>query len=319
VSRLSIVIPWRENTAAFETTLVSVLANRPFDSEVIVVHRGVYEDPYELRREVLFVEHDDDASLADLLNRGLEVASGEVLHLIACGIVVDDAWSDGVREVFAEYETLGALTPVVVQADSPHLIVNSGVTLTMSGRRKLLGAGRNVSRPVVGGLGPSRLAGFYRLSAVRDLGGFSNEVGELVDVDLAGSLVQAGYETSTAPECQLAYAASAEDKSIESDIVHQVRHAERVYWRQRAVLGRLNLPAHMIHGLGSSLASLINGRGVAPLQSRIAAAMEWSSYREHRRQVDEAALSWHEESSVETISLDDERQRRTSRQDRRAA
>ena len=61
--RLSILIPWRESTALFEATLVSVLACRPENAEVIVVHRGEYADPYELRREVLLVEHDEDASL----------------------------------------------------------------------------------------------------------------------------------------------------------------------------------------------------------------------------------------------------------------
>ncbi len=40
----------------FEDTLVSVLENQPERSEVVVVTRGPYDDPYDLRREVGIVE-----------------------------------------------------------------------------------------------------------------------------------------------------------------------------------------------------------------------------------------------------------------------
>ncbi len=43
--RLSIIVPYCRDEAAFETTLVSVLENRPNQCEVLVPHDGSYQDP----------------------------------------------------------------------------------------------------------------------------------------------------------------------------------------------------------------------------------------------------------------------------------
>ena len=45
--RLSIVIPCAQDTAWFESTLASVLQNRPADCEVLVVQPREYDDPYD--------------------------------------------------------------------------------------------------------------------------------------------------------------------------------------------------------------------------------------------------------------------------------
>jgi len=55
VPRLAVVIPFEGNTKALEDTLVSVLENRPDDSEVLVVLGKPYQDPYALGDEVEFV------------------------------------------------------------------------------------------------------------------------------------------------------------------------------------------------------------------------------------------------------------------------
>ena len=44
VCRLSIVVPYDRDEAAFETSLVSILENRPEYCEVIVSHDGQYQD-----------------------------------------------------------------------------------------------------------------------------------------------------------------------------------------------------------------------------------------------------------------------------------
>ena len=50
--RLSIIIPALGNSARLESTLVSVLENRPLDCDIIVVHTGEYNDPYDLAGEI---------------------------------------------------------------------------------------------------------------------------------------------------------------------------------------------------------------------------------------------------------------------------
>lgn len=313
MSRLSILIPWRESSSLFEGTLVSILANRPANTEVIVVHRGSYDDPYALGREVLFVEHDEDASLAALVNRGLQVAGGDVVHLLACGITVEEGWSDGVREVFAEDPSLGGIIPLVVDAANPKRIVNTGVSLSMTGAPKTIGVGRSVSRPAVHAWGPSRLAGFYRLSAVRELGGYCEEVGEHADVDLAGSLLQADYEISTAPECQLAY-----DTSELTAVSATAAEEERVYWRHRPLLGAVSLLAHFASAACASVVSLCTGGGMSDTLQRMGAIFERQQYQQHRDVIASATFSDDEE-ETEVYSLEAARQQRESTTPKRRA
>src|SRR5437773_6639777 len=85
VPRLSIIIPCLGGAAEFDATLVSVLQNRPTDCEVLVLHTEPYDDPYSLGDEVRFIES-HAGSLVELLNIGVEQASGEVLHIVGCGL-----------------------------------------------------------------------------------------------------------------------------------------------------------------------------------------------------------------------------------------
>ena len=50
--RLSIVIPCAQDAERFETTLASVLQNRPGDCELLLIQPRSYDDPYELADEV---------------------------------------------------------------------------------------------------------------------------------------------------------------------------------------------------------------------------------------------------------------------------
>ena len=53
--RLSIVVFCFHDTQLLEETLVSVLQNRPDNSEVLVMHDGTYEDPYDLADELSLI------------------------------------------------------------------------------------------------------------------------------------------------------------------------------------------------------------------------------------------------------------------------
>ncbi len=98
--RLSIIIPTLGDWESLETTLVSVLQNRPPLSEVIVVLNRTYDDPYDLEGEVRFVEvpgrtpsKHRRAGLVELVNTGLAAADSELLHVLSCGMTVGDGWT----------------------------------------------------------------------------------------------------------------------------------------------------------------------------------------------------------------------------------
>ena len=91
--RLSIVIPCIQEAGSFEATLASVLQNRPDDCEVLVVQPRTYDDPYELKDDVRFVQAPADATLIDLINVGVEKSTGEIVHLLSCEVEVEEGWT----------------------------------------------------------------------------------------------------------------------------------------------------------------------------------------------------------------------------------
>src|SRR5215469_5135348 len=139
VPRLSIIIPTLGNWEVLENTLVSVLQNRPSLSEVVVVHNSHYEDPYDLKDEVRFVEAPSGSRLVDLINAGLAAARSELIHVLACGAVVDDGceWLPGGRE-------------------RAHVSGRSSSDLETNGRWT----------------GPDTVVAFYRRSALGEVGTF---------------------------------------------------------------------------------------------------------------------------------------------------
>ena len=72
--RLSIIVPHRHQDSRLEATLLSLLENRPDDSEIIVVHDGSYGDPYKLVDEVIFIEEERSSNTLKLLNAGVMAA-----------------------------------------------------------------------------------------------------------------------------------------------------------------------------------------------------------------------------------------------------
>ena len=205
--RLSLVIPFVSEPEPFEDTLVSVLQNRPANCEVIVVHRGPYEDPYDLRDEVCFVEVPTTASTLQSINAGLTAARGEVVHLLKPGVLAIEGWT---KPALARFDdpTLGAVAPVVLGRSNPDRIVSAGLRFTAGGARRVNGVGmrssasKRLARRVMAG--PTLTAAFYRKTALLALGGLPEVVGEqLADADLAISLRALGWGCVLEPACQL--------------------------------------------------------------------------------------------------------------------
>ena len=167
--------------------------------------------------------------------------------------------------------------------------------------------------------GPSRLAGFYRISAVRDIGGFADAVGDLWDVDVAASLRDAGYETELALHCRLAYDPAQLDDAV-VDPTEAATWAERLFWRHAPSLGWGGLLRHGFQVAAGSVVSLCTGGGVSTLRARLSAALDRAAYRDHREQVSLASERCGLDSPP-ILSIEQERRRRSggSMSQRRAA
>lgn len=74
--RLSIIIPVAGNLTSLEDTLLSVLENRPDGAEVLVVLDEPYDDPYELKGEIRFLEAAAGASFVESVNLGIKREPG---------------------------------------------------------------------------------------------------------------------------------------------------------------------------------------------------------------------------------------------------
>ena len=79
--------------------------------------------------------HRPTATTVDLINLGVELATGTVVHILTCDVEVTDGWTDAIWSHFAD-PTVGAVSPVVVRADGGR-VVSRGVRYELGGRRSV--------------------------------------------------------------------------------------------------------------------------------------------------------------------------------------
>ncbi len=137
--RLSIIVPYDRDEAAFETTLVSVLENRPEYCEVIVAHDGSYCDPFDLGDEVRFVIG-DSPDAKSLLKTAINASMGRIVHFLASGARATEGWSDEPIELF-EQADLACVSPVIRDLSAGGRVVAAGWRDTSTGLRRPIAAG----------------------------------------------------------------------------------------------------------------------------------------------------------------------------------
>ena len=283
--RLSIIIPAVGRQRDLEDTLVSVLSNRPRGSEVLVVFAGPYDDPYELRGEVRFVETDAKTDRVGLANAGIRASRGNILHLLSAEIDVVEGWTELPMQWFKRDSSVAAVSPLVIAADDHRRVVSAGVRCALGGRRKIVGSRRGASAIVAsqGAIdGPTLSAGFYRRSAVVSAGGFDQWVGEqFADVDLAVALQHHGYGHIFEPDCRI-FARGAIRGGARAGYRYG-RFAERFFWRHASRRGRLlSLMTHLPHVVIEGLRQFPRPSAVTGLVGRLTGM--WDVVRgTHRR------------------------------------
>lgn len=274
--RLSIVIPWREDTAAFEDTLVSVLQNRPAHCEILVVHAQPYDDPYALAGEVRFLHVEERNEIA-LINAGLEAARAEIVHVLQCGVEVVEGWSDAALGAFHD-RRLAAVAPLILQRSDPLRLAAVGVTFSRSGMRRVCGLGQRrdrwqyVSDSI---LSPTIAAGFYRRDVLVGLGGFDATLGpRYADIDLGLTLAALGYRCAVVEQSLVLGQAERPGRGS----YREGRQAERLFWRHTPG-GFANWLRHVAAVVASYSTRVASPGSAGGLAGRLVGCCNWGSRR----------------------------------------
>ena len=229
--RLSIVIPVLAAWEQLEATLVSVLANRPADAEILVALDRGYDDPYGLEGEVRFVSLPLGATAIDAWNEAFVACRAPIVHLLACGAIVPEGWADAALSHFDD-PRVAAVAPIITSIDE-RVVHTAGWQYSLGGVASNFAAGQPthaVSETQRRWIGPHGAAAFYRRSALTpSRAAFDASLGEkLAPLDLALRLRTAGYRAIFEPRSRVAIAEFA------GGAARDYLPNEKLFWRHAA-------------------------------------------------------------------------------------
>lgn len=295
----------RDVIPAFEETLVSVLENRPDDTEVIVVLGCEYSDPWNIRDEVEFLRAPEGSSLVACVNVGLGGCSGEVVHVLAPGWRATPDWADAALAQF-ESPKVGAVVPVIVSEKQRGRTLSQGIAYRSGGQRVVVKpprarAGAVAIRPA---LGPPLQAGFWRAEVLElDGHGFAATCGDShADCDLAVAARIAGYETVVEPTSRVV---ESSRRVPNHGAFSAGLHAERLFWRSAA--GRptvMPLVSHFFEIMRHAVARAPFGT-LPMLAGRALALIQFGSYLARYRRLKALASSTADDSGERILRMDD--------------
>jgi hypothetical protein len=265
-----------------EGTLVSVLEHRPDDCEVIVVLNTSYDDPFNLRGEIQFIEAPPATGLVGCINLGIAAATAPIVHVLASGFEAGNGWLEKATQHFLD-PRVAAVTPIVYDAANRDRLIAAGIGWARGGRRAV---GRvlpekhsEISRESIG---PLAVAGSYRKAALAPFsGGLPVAVGDhLADLDLALSLTLAGWTIPLDATCQVFGVPNEEPRGGGFKLG---LWSERLFWRHARRLGLMReLLSHATMVAAKSL------QAPAQVLGRLAAICQLGHYATYRLMFDAA-------------------------------
>ena len=288
---LSIIIPSHNRTDLLARCLQSVSKHAPADAEVIVVDDGSpgCRVTHTARRfanvRVLCLSR--RGGFCRAVNAGIAIAQGDIVELLNDDTEVASGWADAALAWFEDAK-VGAVAPLVLTGPD-------GNTVDSAGDRYYLGgvAGkRGHQGPITQDLltpkrvfGASASSAFYRLEALRKIGGFPESFGSYFeDVDVAFRLGRAGYEILYEPRSRVFHHGSASHgRSSRRLAQQQSRNEERVFWRNLPSPALLRaLPKHAAVLLAKAWRRWNEGTLSPFLLGRLQCWTEMRGIRRHR-------------------------------------
>ena len=174
--RLSLIVPFQCDSQALENTLVSVLELRSQDDELLIVHRGEYQDPYGLQgNEAKVLETPASTSLAEQLNIAVQNATGDVLQVVLPGTVLEHDWC---VDALAAFDELDVDMIALGVSGSGANSLQYGFEADLIPQRRATGEASKIAGPLLAGT-------MIRRSAIECLGGWNTKIpGDLIDFEL---------------------------------------------------------------------------------------------------------------------------------------
>ena len=174
--RLSLIVPFQCDSQALENTLVSVLELRSPDDELLIVHRGEYQDPYGLQgNEAKVLETPASTSLAEQLNIAVQNATGDVLQVVLPGTVLEPDWCVDALAAFDELDV--DMIALGVSASGANSL-QYGFEADLIPQRRATGEASKIAGPLLAGT-------MIRRSAIECLGGWNTKIpSDLIDFEL---------------------------------------------------------------------------------------------------------------------------------------
>jgi hypothetical protein len=289
VPRLAIIISAFGNIESLEATLVSVLENRPSDSEIVVALKRPYADPYELKDEVQFVAPRRRTSAMAAINAALATTRAPFVHLLASGCQVSEGWTEPALSRFGD-RRVAAVVPWVLDAREENRLFAAGIGYRRRGQRYRVGAGQpgEAAAETAAAIGPGLFAAFYRKAALDFVGGFSQQLGpRQADADLALVFKQAGFTLAVEPRSQVS---TKTDVDVGEGTLAEALASERLFWRNQVGRGcKRALIAHLGTASWDVLRAMPWPTALARLSGRLWASLELGSHARHRALLAELA------------------------------
>lgn len=303
--RLSILIPCLGDARDFEDTLISVLQNRPDDCEVLVAHARPYDDPYRLSGEVCFVHVPEARENVALINTGFDAARSAVIHVLQCGIEVEEGWVEPAMRRFAD-DLVAAVSPVIVDRHRKDRLLTAGRCYSTLGRCSMAFAGKRLDR--IGAntevVSPTLLAGFYRRSWWRLLRLDETLGDDFADVQLGLSLKNIGARCEMEPGSVLFADKKLIAPSLNPFGFTTARRAERLFRQNREPnSSKLTLAGHALVCLIEALGSLPSPRAITGALGRITSLFEANPTISYRKQIEQVCERLRKEAEESTIQL----------------
>ena len=201
--RLSIIIPVLGDLHKLEDTLVSVLENRPSNTETIVVFNRPYDDPYGLRNEISLLEAPRSSRLIDCIRFGIDASEGSIFHVLQPGVVVGPHWVEKVLPFFNDL-SVAAAAPLLIDGEESSRVISAGLAYRAGGLAWRIGFGQSPDQAIKqpkSFFGPDLFSAFYRRTAYDAVGGFDPFYRDvLAAVDLNIAFQRAGYKCVSAAQ-----------------------------------------------------------------------------------------------------------------------
>lgn len=274
--RLSIIIPYQNDDTTLESTILSVLENRPEDSEVIVVHDGSYPDPYQLGDEVLLIE-DASSSPTAQVNAGLMVARAPVVCVLSNGaLILGEGWAEGPCRRLMETDEIATLAVSVGSSSCDS--ATRGIGLEATSEVYWLQAGLVEQSHSGCFSGPVMSCGFYRRKVLLAIGGWNERIAwDNADIELALLMSRMGLRCELHEDESVVATASRKRLSTLSS-VKELADLAVTYG-----LSGAGLPTAVLHLLKGALngrmlrsvawsAGLLRPKGIADFSDRLKSA-----------------------------------------------